>query len=114
MCVYSACKLGDEEHQAGIRRPLRADMYRAIGGNVVWSCKGQRYRVKGIVAGTSKLMQRECALYEGECKKKQGPHTLDESIGRWAHGECQGVLPILGHCIAIIGAVQGTTVRGPA
>jgi hypothetical protein len=73
-----------DEHPAGIRRPLRADMYRAIGGNVVLSWKGQRYRAKGIVAETSKLMQCECALYEGECEKKQGPHphTLDESIGR--------------------------------
>jgi hypothetical protein len=44
----------------------RSDMYRAIGGNVVLSCKGQRYRAKGIVAETSKLMQCECALYEGE------------------------------------------------
>jgi hypothetical protein len=43
----------------------RSDMYRAIGGNVVLSCKGQRYRAKGIVA-ESKLMQCECALYEGE------------------------------------------------
>jgi len=54
------------EHAAGIRQPLRADMYRAIGGNVVLSCKGQRYRAKGRVEETSKLMQCECALYEGE------------------------------------------------
>jgi hypothetical protein len=27
---------------------------------------------------------------KGECEKKQGLHTLDESIGR-AHGECQGI-----------------------
>jgi len=51
---------------AGIRRPLRADMYRANGGDVVLSCKGQWYHVKGIVAKTSRLMQCECALYEGE------------------------------------------------
>jgi hypothetical protein len=49
---------------------------------VVLSCKEQRYRAKGIVPETSKLMQCECALYEGECEKKQGLHTLDESIGR--------------------------------
>jgi hypothetical protein len=54
------------EHPAGIRRPLRVDRYRAIGGNVVLSCKEQRYRAKGIVAETSKLMRCECALYEGE------------------------------------------------
>ncbi len=28
--------------------------------------KGQRYRAKGIVAETSKLLQCECALYGGE------------------------------------------------
>jgi len=68
MCVYSACKLGGErrEHPAGIRRRLRADMYGAIGGNVMLSCKGQRYRAKGIVEEMSKIMQCECALYEGE------------------------------------------------
>jgi len=54
------------EHPAGIRQSLRADMYRTIGGNVVLSCKGQRYRAKGIVEETSKLMQCECALYGGE------------------------------------------------
>lgn len=57
------------EDPAGIRRRLRADMYRANGGNggnVVLSCNGQKYRAKGIVAETSKLMQCECALYEGE------------------------------------------------
>jgi hypothetical protein len=53
------------EHPAGIRRPPRADMYRAVAGNVVLSCKEQRYRAKGIVPETSKLMQCECALYEG-------------------------------------------------
>jgi hypothetical protein len=66
MCVYSACKLGEE--RAPSRNPATAprDMYRAIGGNMVLSCKGQRYRAKGIVVKTSRLMQCECALYEGE------------------------------------------------
>jgi len=76
-------------HPAGIRRSLRTGKYRAIGGNVL-SCKGRGIVQKGIVAETSKLMQCECALYEGNCGKKQGLHTLDESIGR-AHRECQGV-----------------------
>jgi hypothetical protein len=66
-CVSTARASSERrEHPAGIRRPLRADMYRAIGGNVVLSCKGRRYRAKEIVAETSKLMQCECALYEGE------------------------------------------------
>jgi hypothetical protein len=39
MCVYSACKLG--EHPAGIRRLLRADKYRASGGNVVFELQGR-------------------------------------------------------------------------
>ena len=66
MCVYSACKL--EEERASSRNPATAprDMYGAIGGNVMLSCKGQRYRAKGIVEETSKIMQCECALYEGE------------------------------------------------
>ena len=102
------------EHPAGIRRPLHADMYRAIGGSVVLSCKGQRYRAKGIVAETSKLMQCECALYVGECEKKQGPHTLDESISRGHMENANESSPILRQCIAIIGAVQGTTVLGLA
>jgi hypothetical protein len=74
-CVSTARASSEtgEQHSAGIRQPLRADMYTAIGGNVVLSCKGQRYRAKEIVAETSKLMQCECALYEGECERKQGP-----------------------------------------
>lgn len=43
MCVYSACKL-EEEHPAGIRRVLRADKYKASGGNVESELQG-----KGIV-----------------------------------------------------------------
>jgi hypothetical protein len=39
------------EHAAGIRRPLRTDMYRAIGGKVMLSCKGQRYRAKRDSSG---------------------------------------------------------------
>jgi hypothetical protein len=43
MCVYSACKL-EEEHPAEIRRVLRADKYKASGGNVESELQG-----KGIV-----------------------------------------------------------------
>jgi hypothetical protein len=89
-------------------------MYTAIGGNVVLSCEGQRYRAKEIVAETSKLMQCECALYEGECEKKQGLHTLDESIGKGHMKNAKASSATLRHCIAVIGAVLGTTVLGPA
>ena len=69
MCVYGACKLGGERGFS--RNPATAPRGyvqgdRSNGGNVVLSCYGQKYRAKEIVAETSKLMQCECALYEGE------------------------------------------------
>jgi hypothetical protein len=65
-CVSTAH--ASSERRAFSRNPATAprDMYGAIGGNVMLSCKGQRYRAKGMVEETSKLMQCECALYEGE------------------------------------------------
>lgn len=91
-CVSTACASSERsEHPAGIRRPLCANMYSAIGDNVVLSCKGQRYRAKGIVAETSRLCSVSVrSMRKNERRSRARIHSTEASAG--AHRECQGVL----------------------